>query len=79
MQKRPRPHVPTFMGSPVPTKTNDASERSAMITMAYFHPWTLREDEEEGDVVPYAGSLRAGEDSWEKALTKWLAGHIVSQ
>ena len=79
MQKRRRPTVPTFLGSPVPSKRNDASELSAMLTMAYFHPWTLRRDEEEGDVVPYAGSLRAGEDSWEQALTKRLDGNIISQ
>ena len=79
IQKRRRPHVPTFMGSPVPSKRNDAAEHSAMLTMAYFHPWTLRGNEEESDVVPYAGSLRAGEDNWEKALTKWLDGNIISQ
>ena len=79
IQKRRRPHVPTFMGSPVPSKRNNASEFSALLTMAYFHPWTLREGEEEGDVVPYAGSLRTGENSWEAALKKWLDGNIISQ
>ena len=79
IKKRRRPHVPTFMGSPVPSKRNDAAEHSAVLTMAYFHPWTLRADEEEGEVVPYAGSLRSGENTWEDALNKWLNGNIVSQ
>ena len=68
IQKRRRPHVPTFMGPPVPSKRNNAAEHSAMLTMAYFHPWTLRADEEESEVVPYVGSLRTGEDTWEGAL-----------
>ena len=70
IQKRRRPRVPTFLGSPVPSKTNNAAERSAMLTMAYFHLWTLHANEEEGEVVPYAGSLRTGEDTWEDALNK---------
>ena len=79
IQKRRRPVVPIFMGSPVPSKRNDAAEHSAMLTMAYFHPWTLRANEEEGEVVPYVGSLRTGERTWEDALKKWLNGNIVSQ
>ena len=79
IKKRRRPHVPTFLGSPVPCKRNDAAEHSAMLTMSYFHPWTLRADEEDGEVVPYAGSLKTGENTWEDALKKWLDGNIVSQ
>ena len=67
------------MGSLVPSKRNNAAETSAMLAMAYFHPWTLRGNEEEGDVVPYAGSLRTGEDAWEKALRKMLDGNSISQ
>ena len=79
IQKRRRPRVPTCLGSPVPSKTNNAAERSAMLTMAYFHPWTLHANEEEGEVVPYAGSLRTGEDTWEDALKNMLDANIISQ
>ena len=34
--KRPRPVSPLFIGSPVPQKRDDASERSAILTMTYF-------------------------------------------
>ena len=68
-----------FMGAPVPTRGNNASEFSAKITMAYFRPWTLRSDSEEKDVVPYAGSLRKDSESWEYAFRNWLDGHILSQ
>ena len=67
------------MGAPVSSKGNNASEHSALLTMAYFHPWTLRAEEEEVDAVPYAGCLRADEESWEAALKKWLDGNIISQ
>ena len=67
------------MGAPVPSKGNNASERLALLTMAYFHPWTLRAEEEEYGVVPYAGSLRAGDESLETALKNWFDGHISQE
>ena len=79
IKKRRRSKAPTFMGAPVPSKGNNASEHSALLTMAYFHPWTLRAEEEEVDAVPYAGCLRADEENWEAALKKWLDGNIISQ
>ena len=45
------------MGSPVPSKSNNAAENSAMLTMAYFHPWTLRGDEEEGGMELTGGRV----------------------
>ena len=57
-----------------------------MITMTYFHPWTLRAaDELDGhvdeqqSVVPYAGNLRPQDATWEVTLSMWLDGNVVSQ
>ena len=58
LKKRRRPVALVFVGSPVPMKRDDSSERSALLTMAYFHPWTLRKDDAQEDHVPFAGSLR---------------------
>ena len=60
-------------------KTQDSSDRSAMLTMAYFHPWTLRKSDAEGSAVPCAGNLRDREESWQNALSTWLKGNVVSQ
>ena len=79
IQKRNRPVAPMFIGSPVPMKRNDSADRSAMLTMAYFHPWTLRSGFAEGKVVPFAGCLREREESWQGALSTWLSGNVVSQ
>ena len=46
--------------------------------MAYFHPWTLRKTD--GDAhVPYAGSLRPPEQTWQSAMQVWLDGRILSE
>ena len=45
IEKRCRPVAPVFLGSPVPMERDDSSERSALLTMAYFHPWTVRKDD----------------------------------
>ena len=79
IKKRNRPVAPMFIGSPVPMKRDDSAERSAMLTMAYFHPWTLRSHDAEGSVVPFAGNLRDREESWQCALSTWLNGNVVSQ
>jgi hypothetical protein len=78
IKKRRRPIAPMFMGAPVPSKRADAVDHSAMLTMAYFHPWTLRADDEEGVAVPFAGRLRASEESWDTALRTWLDGNVIS-
>ena len=67
-----------FVGSPVPMKRADSGERSALLTMAYFHPWTLRKDDGDDDIVPYAGKLRQQGLSWQDALSSWLSGNVVS-
>ena len=79
IMKRHRPVAPMFIGSPVPLKQDSSAERSAMLTMAYFHPWTLRHNDEEESYVPYAGSLRASDSTWQDALSQWLDGHVISQ
>ena len=48
-----------------------------MLTMAYFHPWTLRQTDAEAKVVPHAAELRGAELSWRDALTTWLDGEVV--
>ena len=58
IEKRCRPVAPVFVGSPFPMKRHDSSERSALLTMAYFHPWTLKTDYAQEDHVPFAGRLR---------------------
>ena len=60
-------------------KRNDSADRSAMLTMTYFHPWTLRPAFAEGKVVPFAGCLREHDESWQCALSTWLSGNVVSQ
>ena len=51
-----------------------------MLTMAYFHPWTLRQTDAEANVEPHASELRGEEfSSWRDALTTWLDGEVVSQ
>ena len=79
IQKRNRPVAPLFIGSPVPLKRADSAERSAMLTMAYFHPWTLRAGDADGSVVPFAGNLRSRDVSWQSAIATWLDGNVVSQ
>ena len=78
IQKRRRPVAPMFMGAPVPSKRANAVDHSAMLTMAYFHPWTLRADDEESDAVPFAGRLRGNDESWDTALRTWLDGNVLS-
>ena len=55
IKRRPCMHAPTFMGAPIPHRRPGERERAAMITMSYFHPWTLRAADEEASIVPYAG------------------------
>ena len=78
--KRPRPVAPLFIGAPVPQKRNAAFERSALLTMAYFRPWTLRQGDADAAHVPHAGCLRdAAAGSWEDSLSSWLDGNVISQ
>ena len=78
IKNRIRPQAPMFMGAPAPSKRENAAEHSAMLTMAYFHLWTLRAADAEGDIVPYAGCLRAEDLSWEEAIKLWLDGNVIS-
>ena len=56
-------------------KRNDSSERSALLTMSYFHPWTLRQEDAEDNQVPFAGCLR-NLSTWEDDLATWLDGML---
>ena len=79
ISKRPRPVAPMFIGTPIPLRTDDSADRSAMLTMAYFHPWTLRKDDAEASYVPFAGGLRAEGVAWQEALATWLNGEVISE
>ena len=86
IQRRACMHAPAFIGAPIPHRRPGETERAAMITMTYFHPWTLRAaDELDGhvdeqqSVVPYAGNLRPQDATWEVTLSMWLDGNVVSQ
>ena len=78
IKKRRRPVAPMFIGSPVPLKGCDA-DRSAMLTMVYFRPWTLQPDYEEERFVPYAGRLRPLDKSWRDELEQWLYYGVLSE
>ena len=78
IKKRRRPVAPMFIGSPVPLKGCDA-ERSAMLTMIYFRPWTLRNDYAEDRYVPYAGQLRPDGKTWQSEFDDWLSGNVLSE
>ena len=67
-----------LVGSPVPMKSADSGERSALLTMAYFHPWTLRIDDGDDNIVLYAARLRQQGRSWQDTLSYWLNGNVVS-
>ena len=74
LQRRRRARAPSFAGAPLPKHGKDDSERSAMIVMAYFHPWTLQLLKEGDEHVPHASQLRGVQESWEEAMTKWFHG-----
>ena len=67
-----------FVGSPVPVQRADSFERSAMLTMSYVHPWTLRQEDAEENDVPFAGCLRKN-STWETSLANWLDGNVISK
>lgn len=65
-------HAPVFLGAPIPHRRLGEADRAAMITMSYFHPWTLRGTDEETGIVPYAGNLRPADATWEITLSMCL-------
>ena len=73
--KRRRPKAPSFAGAPVPKHHAGAAERSAMLVMTYFKPWTLRQDVSDQHVI-YCGRLCAEEQQWQHSLKAWLNGGI---
>ena len=76
--RRKRPVTPTFMGAPVPKHRPGEQQRAAAIAMAYFHPWTLRQNDADQH-VKYAGQLRGSNEPWQDALQCWLDGNIVCE
>ena len=76
LQRRRRPEAPSFTGAPVPRHKAGEAERAACLTMAYFHPWTLRKNDESAG-VKYAGNLRLAESTWQDALSHWLDGGLA--
>ena len=71
LQQRPRPHVPCFSHCPVPARLDENVNENARLTLAYFRAWTL--DSKRGtDAVPHVQTLRGVDESWERALRRWL-------
>ena len=60
-------------------KRDDSADRSALLTMAYFHPWTLQQQDAEYLYVPFAGKLRTDGNTWQEALATWLNGNVISE
>jgi len=72
-----RPRNPSFHGCPMPRQNAASVERNALLLMAYFHPFTLLENESD-DNCPELHALLKGADSWDSAMRKWLQGNVVS-
>ena len=56
-----RPKNPSFHGAPMPKRKHGNEERNALITMAYFHPFTLHEDVADEN-VPHVRHLRTSSE-----------------
>ena len=74
--RRRRPKVPTFFGELVPKHSSGEHQRAAAIIMSYFHPWTLRKNDDDGH-VKYAAVVRKKDQTWQDALQQWLEGHVL--
>ena len=70
MRRLPCPVVPVFSGCPMPKAHAGAEEKNAMLVLAYFHPWTLIE-EDHCEHVPFVGQLKQGSDSFLGARQEW--------
>ncbi len=79
MQRRTRVPAPVFVGSPIPHRRAGETDSAAMITVTYFHPWTLRIQDAEEHFVPHASNLQAQDVTWEDTMSTWLNGNVISQ
>ena len=75
LSRRRRPRAPSFAGAPMPRHSAGEGDKAALITMAYFRPWTLRAEERNKE-VPYVGELREQGFTWQDALATWLDGGV---
>ena len=75
MKRRLRDYAPTVLGSPFPQRRTGDANRSALITLTYFHPWTLSAQDSTPH-VPYIGHLRPADMSWGESMSHWLDGNI---
>ncbi len=78
LQRRRRPPAPTFYAAPLPHHGPGQGERNALITMTYFHPWTLCEAAAV-EHVPHPRDLKNGSETWQEALQVWLEGRVLCQ
>lgn len=78
LQRRKRAIAPSFVGAPVPKSASGEAERNAMIALAYFRPWTLRQDDAE-DHVPFTGSMREPNSTWTDSFEAWINGNILCE
>ena len=79
LRRRLRPMAPHFKGCPLPKHQPGSGEQNAKIALAYFHPWTLREEEWSDEHVPRLRDLKRDCESWDTVLKEWLDGNIISE
>jgi len=77
LQRRPRPVAPTMIAAPTPRHRDLEADRSALTTMTYFRPWTLRKEYASVHVPP-GSSLKGEHSTWQNALDMCLNGGIIS-
>ena len=59
-------------------KRDDSFGRAALLTVSDFHPWALRQQDAEGDHVPFADCLR-NLSLCEESLAILLDGNAISK
>ena len=78
--RRERPACPKFSRCPMPKhgkQTEDQRERNGRIILAYFHPFTVREDAADQS-VPYLGCMKPSSGSWHEALLSWFSAGLLT-
>ena len=76
MRRRPRANAPAFIGVPIPHRCRGEGDRASMITTSCVQPWTLRSEVADA-YVPYTGSIRPHNMSWEETMTLWFDGNVI--
>jgi hypothetical protein len=75
LQRHIRPKDPLFFGAPLPRK-GDGEERTALLVMAYYHPYTAVA-EFGTEHIPVLAQLRGEHQSWHDAMLAWFDGRVL--